>query len=212
MIIKDRIVVCLRTHPEGLDDDELAKILNLSARQTANINCRRLRDEGVVERREVNGKLHNFLVREPVIKRISQKAEQTSSKYDDWFWEGNVQSQVVKFLVSQGGQIRSVADTASHQRGIDIVAERDGKNLWVSVKGYPRGTAKTRPSVQAGHWFKHAIFDIIEYRERDNYALLVVAFPDYPRYRKLAEKISWFQPAADFKYYWVKENGDISVE
>ncbi|MDX9864086.1 MAG: hypothetical protein RBT34_04700 [Anaerolineaceae bacterium] len=212
MIIKDRIVACLRIHPEGLDDDELTKILNLSARQTANINCRRLQDEGVIERREVNGKLHNFLVGEPVVKQISQIEERTSSKYEDWFWEGNVQSDIVKFLVSQGCQIRSVADTASHQRGIDIMAEQNGKNLWVSVKGYPRGTAKTRASVQAGHWFKHAIFDIIEYRERDKDALLVVAFPDYPRYRKLAKMISWLQSAADFKYYWLKETGEISVE
>jgi HJR/Mrr/RecB family endonuclease len=43
--------------------------------------------------------------------------------------------------------IRSVANTASHQQGIDIVAEKDGKLLWVTVKGYPQGTDKTNPSV-----------------------------------------------------------------
>jgi hypothetical protein len=45
------------------------------------------------------------------------------------------------------------------------VAEKDGKALWVSVKDYPRATAKTNPLVQARHWFKQAIFDMIEYRE-----------------------------------------------
>jgi hypothetical protein len=105
-----------------------------------------------------------------------------------------------------------VADTAKREQGIDIVAERNGEQLWVSVKGYPAGTHRTKPSVQAGHWFKQVIFDILAYRGKDKVVSLGVALPDYERYRSLAKKIAWFKPVADFRYFWVEENGDVSVE
>jgi len=100
----------------------------------------------------------------------------------------------------------------SHQQGIDIIAEKEGKQLWVSAKGFPKGTEKTHPSTEAGHWFKEAIFDIIEYREQNETVLLAVALPDYPRYHSLAEKISWLKPAANFIYFWVRENGEVVPE
>jgi hypothetical protein len=82
----------------------------------------------------------------------------------------------------------------------------------VSVKGYPQVPEKTNASSQARQWFKQAIFDIIEYRERDKEAFLVVAFPDFRTYRKLAKKITWFQSAAKFVYLWVKEDGSVEHE
>jgi len=105
-----------------------------------------------------------------------------------------------------------VASTASHQTGIDIIAEKDGKKLWISVKGYPQGTERTNASTQSRHWFKQAIFDIIEYRERDKEAFLAVAFPDFPSYRNLAKKITWLKSAAKFVYIWVKEDGSLVYE
>lgn len=92
------------------------------------------------------------------------------------------------------------------------MAEKNGEPIWVSVKGYPKGTDKTNPSVQAGHWFKQAIFDIIAYRERDRNVLLAVALPDFPRYRSMAERITWIKPAANFYYFWVNESGDVVVD
>jgi hypothetical protein len=217
MTIKQRIISFLQSHPEGVDDDELARVLDLSARQQANIRCRELEKEGLVIRRQVNGKIHNFwmgkdiAIVSPAVS-IPQAIENDLPKSAYWFWEGNVQSEVINYLEALSYQIHSFADTATYQRGIDIVAEKDGKTLWVSVKGYPRGTAKTNPLVQAGHWFKQAIFDMIEYRERDQHALLAVALPDYPRYHALAQKITWLKPVANFSYFWVKENGEVSVE
>lgn len=116
------------------------------------------------------------------------------------------------YLTALGYTIHSFADTASHQKGIDIVAEKDGKQLWVSVKGYPTGTKKTRPGRQAGHWFKHAIFDMIEYRERDKNVLLAIALPDYPRYHHFSKKIGWLKSVANFNYYWVRESGEVTIE
>lgn len=214
MTIKQRIISFLQNHPEGIDDDQLARVLDLSARQQANMRCRELEKEGLVIRRRIKGKIHNFLAGKSVksVPSAAHKPENNLPKSDDWFWEGNVQSKVVNYLASQNYRIRSVADTASHQQGIDIIAERNSKSLWVSVKGYPKGTDKTNPSVQAAHWFKQAIFDIIEYRERDKNVSLAFALPDYPRYHALAKKISWLKPVANFSYFWVKENGEVFVE
>jgi gluconate kinase len=215
--IREKIIDYLSRHPEGVDDDELAKALNLKYRQQANSRCRQLQSEGLVVRRVVQGKIHNYWVGgdqsipQQEIKKSKMSSTSSGKDEDNWFWEGNVQSVVVQYLATQGYKIRSVADTARRQPGKDIIAEKDGKPLWVSVKGYPKGTDRTRPSTQAGHWFKDVIFDVIEYRGESDEAELAVALPDYPRYRSFAEKISWFQSAAKFVYFWVQESGDITV-
>lgn len=119
MTIKDQISAYLQRHPEGADDDYLAKVLDLSARQQANCRCRQLESEGLVERRRVRGNIHNFWIggkgggiptASSSVKETKQP--QTTPKKDNWFWEGNVQSQVVRFLAGQGYDIMSVADTA----------------------------------------------------------------------------------------------------
>ncbi len=217
MTVKQRIISFLQNHPEGVNDDELARALSLSARQQANMWCRELEEEGLVIRRRVTGKIHNFwadkdITVPPFAPPDSEKPQNNLPRHEYWFWEGNIQSKVITSLAMQGYHIRSVADTASHQQGIDIVAEKDGKPLWVSVKGYPQGTDKTNPSLQAGHWFKQAIFDIIEYRERDRNVSLAIALPDFPRYRSMAQKITWIKPVANFSYFWVNENGEVVVE
>lgn len=217
MTVKQRIISFLQNHSDGIDDDELAKVLGLSQRQQANMYCRELEKEGLIIRRQVNGKIHNFWANKDVtlsrsIVPVLQSSQNSLPKFEHWFWEGNVQSKVTTYLVAQGYHVLSVADTASHQQGIDIVAEKNGKILWVSVKGYPQGTDKTKPSIQAGHWFKQVVFDIIEYRERDKSVLLAIALPDYPRYHSLAQKITWLKPIANFSYFWVKEQGEVSIE
>jgi predicted transcriptional regulator len=50
----------LQNHSEGVDDDELAQFLGLSARQRANMQCRALEQEGLAIRRRVSGKIRNF--------------------------------------------------------------------------------------------------------------------------------------------------------
>ena len=174
----------------------------------------------------MNGTIHNFWADNYYSTKTWNKSNISSlnkfnlqlqkktqkQKSENWFWEVNVQSRVITFLISQKYQIRSVADTATHQTDIDIIAEKNENKLWVSVKGFPQGTEKTNASAQSRHWFKHAIFDIIEYRERDKEAFLVVAFPDFPSYRNLAKKLSWFKAAARFVYIWVSDGGKVVIE
>jgi hypothetical protein len=165
----------------------------------------------------VSGKIHNFWVGNKQDSITHIPPSQTgpplkSGGGKPWCWEGNVQATVVRYLATQDYIIRSVADTASRKPGKDIVAERKGKPIWITVKGYPEGTSKTHPSTQAGHWFKQAVFDIIEYRGESEIAELGIALPDFPRYRSLAQRINWFQPVAEFAYYWVRESGEVVVE
>ncbi len=212
MTIRDRIIEYLKRHPDGVDDDDLARALNLKARQQANSRCRQLETEGFLMRRVVNGKIHNFWLDKQVPRTVVSNSPRINIETGDqpWFWEGNVQNAVVRHLVEKGYAILSVADTASKEHGKDIVAQKGKVKLWVSVKGFPKGTAKTRPSTQAGHWFKGVVFDMLRYRGESSDAELGVAIPDFPRYRKLAEMISWLQPIAKFTYLWVHEEGEVA--
>ncbi|MCE7980380.1 MAG: MarR family transcriptional regulator [Caldilinea sp. CFX5] len=218
MTIRDRIIDFLQARPEGIDDDSLAAALKLKQRQQASSRCRQLAQEGHLVRQMVNGKIHNIWRTQPAtdasIAAVATPATPTWAvdTTRSWFWEGNVQTAVASYLVSQAYAIHSLADTATKARGKDLMAVRNGIPLWITVKGYPTGTAKTRPSTQAGHWFKQAVFDIIAYRGEDANAELGLALPAFPRYHTLAHKIAWFQPVAGFAYYWVQENGTIVVE
>lgn len=215
MTIKDRIKHYLENHPEGIDDDDLARVLNLKSRQQANSRCRQLEEEGFIARRQYQGKIHNFWKgKDNSIGKQEPDKLVTSeiSNHADWFWEGNVQGVIIRYLSMQGYMIISSADTASHQTGIDIKAKKDNKELWVTVKGYPHGTLKTKPSLQASHWFKDAIFDIIEYRDIGKTLNLAVALPDFPRYHRLAERITWFKSAANYQYFWVDKAGNVLIE
>ncbi len=113
-----------------------------------------------------------------------------------------------------GYTIVRTADTASKETGRDIEARDAGGSLWVTVKGYPAGTPRTHPSIQAGHWFKQAVFDgaRLARRKPGRSARLAIAMPDFPRYRKLAQKIAWLQPIARFSYFWVLEDGVIAQD
>jgi hypothetical protein len=124
-----------------------------------------------------------------------------------WSWEGNVQDVAVKALVEHGWTIRRVANTASREPGKDIEAERSGAVLWVTVKGYPTGTPKTRPQTQARHWFAHALFDVILWRNQDADVQIAVALPRMPTYENLAARTAWFERAAGVCYLWVTADG-----
>jgi len=123
-----------------------------------------------------------------------------------------VQARVVAHLRTEGYTILRAADTASKEQGKDIEAQGNGDTIWITVKGYPNGTPRTRPSTQAGHWFKQAVFDILAWRGESAGARLGLALPDFPRYRKLAEKVAWLKPVARFTYIWVSEDGSVKVE
>jgi hypothetical protein len=112
--------------------------------------------------------------------------------------EATVQSFVISYLAGQGWQIQRVADTASREQGIDILAARDGHVLAVEVKGFP-GTAyadprrsgetkKTTPAAQARAWFAQAILKAMVIRSDHPEYDLAIALPDAPTYRSLHQR------------------------
>ena len=218
--IRERILDYLQRHPEGIDDDELALALGLRQRQQANSRCRQLAAEGIVVRRTVDGKIHNFLapsaraapdtLPRALAASVSSRQEAISDR--PWYWEGNVQDRVIAHLRRSGYRIVRSADTASRETGKDIEAQGPDGPLWVTVKGYPAGTPRTRPTTQASHWFKQALFDIVAWRGESASAQLALALPDFPRYRRMAEKVRWLQPVARFAYFWIDEDGTVRVE
>ena len=139
-------------------------------------------------------------------------SRQESLDVRPWFWEGNVQNAVIAHLQDNGYRIVRSANTATRETGKDIEAQGSTGPLWVTVKGFPAGTPRTQPSTQASHWFKQALFDIIVWRGENSEAELVLALPDFQRYRRLAEKVHWLQAVARFAYFWVDEHGTVSVE
>src|SRR5207248_1105760 len=118
-----------------------------------------------------------------------------------WYWEGNVQATVARFLAAGGWTIESVADTASRQRGIDLVATKGDRRLAVEVKGYP-GTVYARgeragqpkptaPTTQARHWYAQALLTAVLTGDLDDPAEIALAFPDMPRFRELIGRSEW---------------------
>lgn len=222
MTVRDRIVGHLRAHPEGVDDDTLTEALGLRRRQHANQECRKLESAGLVERRRVDGKTRNFLqdrgdrsnpaseLAQRVPVRSSNGSQQNAGK--SWDWEGNVQSAVVSFLVSNGFTIRRVADTLTREHGKDIVAvSPSGQQLWVSAKGRPGGTPRTSPYLMARHYFESAVHDLLCWREEDNSVSLALGLPDFVTYQSSAKKITGQLLELKATILWVSENGTVEV-
>ena len=210
MTIQGRILDYLRQHPEGVDDDALTSALSLKQRQQANQRCRRLEQYGIVTRRPVDGKIRTFLNADAPMTACQSQSTTTQPEERPWYWEGNVQAAVVRQIDGLGYRIQSTADTASKQQGKDVVAiAPSGQKLWISVKGYPRGTPRTNPRTQARHWFAHAIFDLVLWHGEDPSVTMALAFPDQKTYRNLAARIQWLFAALNASIFWVTDDGRV---
>jgi len=215
MTIKERILNYLQSHPEGVGDGELTRVLEIRNHASTNSKCRELEREGYIKRDKSYYPLKNFWLGKPYDpkkKEISNQELPVEEYHETWYWEKNVQDTVVDFLKLNGYEIISEANTKTHERGIDIIAKKDGVDLWISVKGYPRMKTTTNPRLQCVHWFSSALYDMIKYRERNNEVKLAIALPDFERYRNLAKEISWFKADAKFTFFWVQQDHKIEDE
>ena len=130
-----------------------------------------------------------------------------------WYWEGHVQAAIVGHLSSTGWRVTQVIDTASKAQGVDVIAEKNSQELWVTVKGYPKGTSATNPSTQGRHWFSQAMFDVVRYRTKRSDIAIGVGLPDgFTTYLNLAPTVEWLHEAAPFVFYWVSEDGAVREE
>jgi len=136
-----------------------------------------------------------------------------------WYWEGNVQASLARFLLAEGWTIESAADTTSQQRGIDLIATKETRRLAVEVKGYPEtvyargeraGQPKpTAPTNQARHWFAQALFTAVLTGSSDQGAELALAFPDVPRFQKLIARSEWALRRLAIFVFLVDETGHV---
>jgi hypothetical protein len=213
---RDEVLSLLAKHPEGLTDAELAQMTG-SSHQTMNQACRRLAAEHLIRRDDLGRPIMNFPSGDsPPAVRLSAPA----THHEDWFWEGNVQAMVVRHLAGSGAALRSVADTASKARGTDVVAALDGRVLHVEVKGWPSSSyadprrggevKRTQPTVQAKHWYAEAVLSALRLRGKHPPDRVVIAFPDYARYRNLASETAATLAAVGIEIWFVTECGEVT--
>jgi hypothetical protein len=113
----------------------------------------------------------------------------------EWFWEGNIQASLIRFLADEGWILQSAADTASKAHGVDVLATSRSRTLAIEVKGYPStGYAdprraherkRTIPTNHAVHWFAQALLKAMRLRSSMPDAEIAIALPHFPRYLSL---------------------------
>lgn len=141
-------------------------------------------------------------------------------KTHDWFWEGNVQERILKYMREQEGfEIVKVCDTKT--KGPDILAKRNGKIIQVEVKGYPsdkyvnglqKGERKpTKPRSQAKHWYAEVLLSLVLAKEQDSELQISIGLPRFTRYLELLENTAWARSVLGIKCYLVTESGDIQI-
>ena len=139
----------------------------------------------------------------------------------EWHTEANVQAMVVTALATDGWRILSVANTATKEHGIDVIASRSGQTVGIEVKGFPsRAYAdpsraheqkRTSPSTQAGHWYSQAVLAAMRLRGKEPDWRSVIALPDFPRYRDLHTETAGSLTASNIELWWVDETGALHV-
>ena len=229
MTKSERILEFVLRFP-GRDDDEISRLLGIAPRQAVNQACRKLASERRIERRfGESGKLANFPMSDLLattnraadsVKPALQPAH-SGDATADWFWEGNVTEAIAKFLIGRGWSVLSQADTRTKQQGVDLHVSRNGSELLIEVKGYPSigyrdpkraGEKKpTNPSVQASHWFAHALLKALRLRSKHPAATAVMAFPDFPRYRSFFGEIGQALAELRVGVCFVNEEGSVDA-
>ena len=127
---------------------------------------------------------------------------------------------MVTYLATSGWSVTSVADTATKERGIDIVARKDGTLIGVEVKGYPSkfyadparaGRPKpTQPATQARVWYAGGLLAAMRLRGKNPSMRAVIALPDFPTYRALFADTKWSLDQCAIQVWWVNEAGEIT--
>ncbi|MER6974547.1 hypothetical protein ACFVDI_04860 [Nocardioides sp. NPDC057767] len=151
----------------------------------------------------------------------SSEAElmETTQAEGEWYAEANVQAVLVTALAIDGWRILSVANPATKEHGIDVIAARDGQTVGIEVKGFPsRAYAdparalepkRTHPSTQAGHWYSQAVLAAMRLRGKEPSWRSVIALPDFPRYRDLHSETVGSLAAAGIEVWWVDQAGAL---
>lgn len=136
----------------------------------------------------------------------------------DPLWEGNVQDAIAAHLVADGATITATADTVSRGRGVDIVADHDGRQLLIEVKGYPstvraRGADAGQPKKRQSPdlWLARALLTTLRTRAKHPHAQVAIGLPDVPRYQTLLTEVGDALNTLDIRVYLVRTDGTAYV-
>ena len=220
MTVSDDALRALRARPTGMTDAELAAMLG-KRHQHINQTCRTLASQGLIVRDNSYGGIVNRISGDAPSPRVPAVRPMVHSTGEqEWAWEGNLQSRLTTHLAINGWSIIRVANTAQRERGVDIIAGRDGRRLLVEVKGWPSSTyawgeragqpKPTQPTLQAAHWFAEGLTSLIR-RGAEPGARLALGLPDMPRYRTLLSEAGWALERLDITIYLVTAEGAVEI-
>jgi len=218
MTHKENILLFLSNLNGKICDDCIAHELKMKRRQIAYKNCTELENNSKISRgygscsychkyKKVSSSDLNMQNKDII---TSTKSFQSLANQENWYWEGNVQDAILKYLVNKEYKILSVSDTSARAQGIDIKAiSSNRRETWISVKGYPNKSEYS----QARQWFAVALFDLIRYRTESSDVDLTIGLPDgFSTYLNLVPRVKWLKVNLPFKFFWVSENGEIREE
>lgn len=228
MTRQDRLLLTLGTG-RRLCDDCLSDISGVKPRQSVYQACSSLRDQGLLTRMTEKCescnrmKITNALANQanlsnatasppkfeqPVALRIAEKPTSTIDR--PWYWEGRVQSQIVRFLRASNITVVFEANTVSREPGKDIEAiDADGSVLWVTVKGFPAKSQNT----QARHWYAGVLLDLALYRNENGAAKLAIGLPrGFSTYENLVRRTIDTLKFLACDIFWADANGDVTRE
>jgi len=170
---RERVLTFLEQFP-GRDDDEIASALNIAPRQTVNIVCRKLSQEGRI-RRELGprGKLINSVIT-GAISAVPAKEPNIEPRIVV-ITEDQVKQTIATMLEQSGW---SVKVAWGRTRGVDITATRGDERWLIECKG-----TGSRPEMH-NNYFVAVVGEVLQ-RMHDDRAKHSIAFPELPKYRRL---------------------------
>ena len=102
-------------------------------------------------------------------------------------------------MARAGWEVVRTVQTGTKERGDDILARRDGRELVVEVKGYPSkgyadprrsGEAKSaQPTVQAHHWLADALIHAMRITGTRPDVAVAIGLPRVARYERLLAEL-----------------------
>lgn len=126
--------------------------------------------------------------------------------------ENDVVNDMKEFLKTQGYKIKNSCNT--NQKGVDIVAEKAGQELWVEAKG---GTSSKKNSSRYGLPFttnqvkvhvSRAVYQALSALDSDENPESAIALPDDEKHRQEIEKVRKSLEKLGIGVYFVsKERG-----
>jgi predicted transcriptional regulator len=122
--------------------------------------------------------------------------------------ENDVITAVTDYLRKNGYKIVQVSNT--RQKGHDIIAEREGLQLFVEAKGETSSKSHTQrfgkpfDSAQVRVHVAEALYKAIATRQRDSKALLAIAFPLTRTHERLVGAVSKVAGQLGIRVFFVR--------